>query len=186
MSDIYARQRTQFQGSFPSDQAAMTIAGNTIPLGIVQQAQVTFTQDVARIYDVGNGGQLGTVPVFYVGGRTMGNGVLQRVLGPQSGALCRFYEVMGDVCSPQDITFTFAAGCGTGGSASIPGNNAVGGQGVTRVSYLLEAVVLTSVGIRVAADSMIVQDDVTIMFANMRCDEGANLGSPPPTVDLIA
>lgn len=173
MSSIYERQRTKFQGSFPSDQAVMTLAGNTIPLGIVQSMQVTFAQAISRIYDVGNGGQTGQVPVFYVGGRTTGSGVFNRVLGPASGSLCNFYRQMGDVCNPQDLVFRFAAGCGTNGTQSF--NEQVvrplraTPQGVTTAEYQLESVVLTQVGIRTDSQSMIVQDDAQFIFANMSC-----------------
>lgn len=179
MSDIYARQRTRFQGSFPSDQAVMTLSGaTTVPLGIVRSMQVTFAQAISRIYDVGNGGRTGEVPVFYVGGRTTGNGVFNRVLGPASGSLCNFYRRMGDVCDPQDLTFKFSAGCGTTGSRSFSGDGVrpLGAlQGVATASYTLESVVLTQVGIRTDSDSMIVQDDATFVFANMTCeDTGVN------------
>jgi hypothetical protein len=176
MSDIYARQRTVHSGSFPSDQAALTLAGTPIPLGIVQSAQVQFAQAVSRIYDVGNGGLAfagsGKVPVYYVGGRTQGQGQFSRVMGPQSGAICEFYSVMGNVCSPQDLTLTFQAGCGTNGAARLVSNSdAFGNQGVARVAYTLNSVVMTSMGIRVDSQSMIVNDDVSIIFANMACNE---------------
>ena len=178
MSDIYARQRTVHAGSFPSDQAAMSLAGTPLTLGIIQSAQVGFSQAVSRLYDVSNGGfsggSGGLVPVYYVGGRTQGQGNISRVMGPQSGALCEFYRVMGNVCSPQDLTFTFRAGCGQAGPSNIPGSSAVGSRGLSSVSYTLEAVVMNNVGVSVESQSMVVNDNISMIFANMRCDEARN------------
>lgn len=187
MAAVYERQKTKWGGSFASDQAALTIGGNaTVPLGIVQNVQVTFAQQVARIYDVSNGGLNGTgVPVFYVGGRTQGQATIARVLGPQSGALCDFYNVMGNVCQPQDVSFTFQGGCqGTQPTGTIGGLTATQqtsiaaaqGNGTNnKVTYTLEACVMTNLGITVGSQDMIVNENVTIMFANLNCT-GANGG----------
>lgn len=182
MSDIYSRQRTGFGGSFASDLAALSIAGNfTVPLGIVQNVQVQFAQQIARIYDVSNGGTSGSkggggglVPVFYVGGRTQGQATIARVLGPQSGALCRFYEEMGNVCSPQDLVFTFRGGGCVGESGNSPTaqlefSNAVGNAKSNSVSYTIEAAVMTNIGIQVGSQDMIVNENISLMFANLKC-----------------
>lgn len=180
MADVYARQRTGFGGSFASDLAAMTIAGSTTPLGIVQNVQLNFSQQVARIYDVSNGGAAagvgGLVPVFYVGGRTQGNASIARVLGPQSGALCAFYQEIGNICSPQDLSFTFAGGCGPAGqganaTAVLPTSNAVGSSEANTVKYTIQAATMVGLTVGIAAQDMIVNENVAIMFANLACDE---------------
>jgi len=178
MADVYSRQRTGFGGSFASDLAAMTIAGSTTALGIVQNFQVQFAQQIARIYDVSNGGTAGAagglVPVFYVGGRTQGNATIARVLGPQSGALCAFYEEIGNVCAPQDLSFTFRGGCGPLGGTSptkkLPFANAVGNAEFNAVKYTIEAAVMTNINVVVSSQDMIVNENITLMFANMKCD----------------
>lgn len=181
MADVYSRQRTGFAGSFASDLAAMTIAGSTTPLGIVQNVQINFSQQVARIYDVSNGGAAtaaagGFVPVFYVGGRTQGNASIARVLGPQSGALCDFYSEIGNVCSPQDLTFTFSGGCGPTGEGKRPTkvldfSNAVGGDTDNSVAYTIQAATMVNLTVGVAAQDMIVNENVALMFANLVCEE---------------
>lgn len=182
MADVYSRQRTGFGGSFASDLAAMTIAGAAgaqVALGIVQNVQVQFAQQIARIYDVSNGGTAGAagglVPVFYVGGRTQGNATIARVLGPQSGALCSFYESLGNVCSPQDLNFTFRGGCGAQGSTRptkrLPLANAAGTANFNSVKYSIEAAVMTNIGIQVGSQDMIVNENITLMFANLKCDD---------------
>jgi len=170
MPDIYSRQKTAFGGSFASDQAAMTVAGSTTALGIVQNVQAQFSQQVARIYDVSNGGLSGVVPVFYVGGRTQGQASIARVLGPQSGALCEFYEELGNVCSPQDLTFTFRGGCSEDGDAQVAAfQNAVGSAEANSVAYTLEAAVMVNLSINVGSQDMIVNENIAMMFANMQC-----------------
>ena len=179
MADVYSRQRTGFGGSFASDLAAMSIAGKLTPLGIVQNVQVQFSQQIARIYDVANGGTAGAagglVPVFYVGGRTQGQATIARVLGPQSGALCKFYKEMGNVCSPQNLSFTFRGGCeGLSGSqptTKLPFNNATGDAEYNAVSYTIEAAVMTNLGVTVGSQDMIVNENISLMFANLKCEE---------------
>jgi hypothetical protein len=178
MADIYARQRTVHAGSFPSDQAAMSLAGTPIAMGIIQGAQVSFAQAISRLYDVSNGGfgggAGGLVPVYYVGGRTQGQGQLSRVMGPQSGALCEFYRIMGNVCSPQDLTFTFRSGCGQAGATTLPNSQVSASSGLKSVAYTLESVVMNNVGISVDSQAMIVNDNVGLIFSNMRCSESLN------------
>ena len=201
MPAIYEQQKTSFGGSFSSDQAALSIGGDaTTPLGIVQNVQVSFAQQIARIYDVSNGGLSrgvaqvgpnlpggGTVPVFYVGGRTQGQATIARVVGPQSGALCKFYQLMGSVCDPQDLTFTFEGGCPPKAQSSpAPGvtptplasnnlnNSQAFGFGPRKngVIYTIQAAVMTNLGISVGSQDMIVNENISLMFANLECDEG--------------
>ncbi len=179
MSAIYERQKTAFAGSFASDVAALAITGQNglkAALGIVQNAQVQFAQQVARIYDVSNGGNSGsgqqgaTVPVFFVGGRTQGQATIGRVLGPQSGALCQFYAVMGNVCSPQDLAFAFEGGCSTTSNSPAILKDKVGSVNKQRVEYVLEDSLMVNLGINVQSTDMIVNESISLMFANMVCN----------------
>ena len=150
--DVYAKQKTYHGGSFSSDSAALTVAG--VQLGIVQNAQIQFAQAIARVYDVGNAGKSGEVPVWYVGGRAQGQATLARILGPQSSGLFDFYNRMGNVCEPQSMSFTFKAGCsGSGGGGST--------------TYRITSAVMVNVGISVGAQDMIVNENVSLMFANL-------------------
>ena len=177
MASIYQRQRSGWGGSFASDIAALTLAGSGTPLGIVQNAQLQFAQQIARIYDVGNNGggsAGGIVPVFYVGGRTQGQATIARVLGPQSGALCTFYNQMGNVCSPQDLQFSFAGGCERGDAGPKPTervsfSNATGQTSYSAVRYTATACVMTNLGVSVASQDMIVNENISLMFANLDC-----------------
>ena len=161
-TSVYSRQHTVHKGSFASDLAALTIAGSDTVLGIVQNVQLQFSQQIARIYDVSNGGvSSNECPVYYVGGRTQGQATIARVLGPQSGAICSFYTEMGNVCSPQDLNFSFSSGCG--GDSPAAGQN-------SSVTYTIEAAVMTNLGIQVGSQDMIVNENISMMFANLMCN----------------
>jgi hypothetical protein len=185
---VYERQKSVFAGSFSSDLSAMSVAGSAqLKLGIVQNVQLSFAQQIARIYDVSNGGVAtgaagGAVPVFYVGGRTQGQGTIARVIGPQSGALCDFYSAIGNVCQPQDLTFTFRGGCapsagGVGTDKSdvktLANSTAAGLSNAESVGYTVVAAVMTNLGITVGSQDMIVNENITLMFANLTCDPTA-------------
>lgn len=175
MAAIFERQKTQFAGAFASDVAALTIAGTPTNVGIVQNVNMSFSQQVARIYDVSNGGSSGAaggvVPVFYVGGRTQGQGTIARILGPQSGALCDFYSKMGNVCSPQDFSFAFAGGCdaAAGNSKPAPFKNAIGAGNFNKVTYSITGALMTSLSVTVGSQDMLVNENITLMFANLTC-----------------
>ena len=155
MGAVYTRQNTVWQGSFATDNAVL-LAGGKVQLGIVQNVQIQFAQQIARIYDVTNGGgsnllvKNGTA-VFYVGGRTNGQATVARVLGP-SGSQGTFYTLLGDICKPTALSFTFVAGCA---------------EKTKSTTYALESAVLTNIGITVAAQDMIVNENLTLMFANL-------------------
>ena len=158
MADVYANQKTAWKGSFSSDTAALTLQGGT-ELGLVQNAQITFSQQIARIYDVSNAGGAGKVPVYFVGGRTNGQVTIARVLGPTGLTASKFYDTMGSVCTPQNLTFTFKASCGSSGAGAA----ASGGQ----TTYTVENAVMVNVGISVASQDMIINENVSLMFANL-------------------
>lgn len=167
MAGIFVNQNTAHKGSMSSDEAVMSISGSTedTAIGIVQNVNLQFGQQVSRIYDVTNGGGGSTtssggvaraiVPVYYVGGRTQGNATIARVLGPQIGSLCAIYQQLSDICVPKTLNFTFGAGCGTGRNA---------------MSYTAEGSVLTNITLGVAAQDMIVNENMQIMFANLTCN----------------
>jgi len=158
MTAIYERQKTSHGGSFASDTAVLSIAASAdTKLGIVSNFQASFAQSISRVYSVADtGGDAGTVPVFYVGGRTQGQLSLGRVVGPQGSGLCAFYKKMGNVCSPENLVFTLNAGCDADSAGS-------------KVTYTAEAAVLTNVGLQVGSQDMIVNENLTMMFANLDC-----------------
>ena len=158
MTAIYERQKTKHAGSFASDKAVLSIAGQTVTLGIVSNLQISFAQAISRIYSIAKVPSSGNnVPVFYVGGRTQGQVSMARVVGPQAEGVCEFYNKMGNVCDPQDMTFKLEAGCDPSSG------------GTKNVRYKVQDAVMTNVGLSVGSQDMIVNENMTMMFANMEC-----------------
>lgn len=151
---VFARQQSYHGGSFASDTAVFALSGQTVALGIVQNVNVTFAQNISRIYDVSNGGVSGSVPVYLVGGRTQGTAAIGRVIGPKSTAICDFYETMGNVCTPQDLVFTFSAACESDNAS---------------IAYTLKHCVTTQIGIQVSSNDMIVNENLQLMFIDLHC-----------------
>ena len=169
MQGIFKRQNTVHKGSLASDRAVLTalqggnaVGGNAGPasaisVGIVQNLSAQFMQNISRIYDVSNFGTArDSVPVYYVGGRSQGNATIQRVVGPNSDALCDFYQSFGDVCNPANLQFTLGTGCGSDNATNT-------------MSYEMTGCVLQSMQIGVAANDMIPNENVQMIFANMAC-----------------
>ena len=158
MAAIFKDQATNLLGVFSSQSAVMTLG--EVALGIVQNVQLQHSQQINRIYDVGNGGKAkleNFAAVYYVGGRAQGQGTIARVLGPGSEPAAQFYAKFGGVCESKgnNLTFTFSGStCGPGVVAPT-------------TKYTAQGAIITNVGISVAAQDMIVNENVTFMFANL-------------------
>lgn len=162
MAAIYTRQNTKFISGFASDNAIMS--AKDVKLGIVQNLQIQFAQQIARIYDITNGGGVGQAAVnqaavFYVGGRTNGQLTIARVVGPSVTGLSDFYTRASNVCVPIDLSFSFGAGCQSGSSLNV--------------TYAVTGAVMTNIGLTVGAQDMIINENVTLMFANLTVTDAA-------------
>ena len=164
MAAVYVRQNTAHLGSFATDTAVMSAlaGGVAVPLGIVQNLQIQFGQQVARIYDLTNGGAAAVdkiAAVYYVGGRTNGQLTLARVVGPAAGNVGDFYTKTSDICAPVTLSFGFDS------TLCVP----AGGKQVKapKTEYVVTGALLTNVGITVAAQDMIINESCTLMFANL-------------------
>jgi hypothetical protein len=83
---------------------------------------------------------------------------------------------MGNVCAPQDLTFTFAGGCGLSdvkgqlkASAVAPFKNAYGSNTFNKVAYTITGALMTNLGVTVGSQDMLVNENITLMFANLDC-----------------
>ena len=168
MADVFAREGNDFQGSFASDGAKVIFAsggtnasGEFLGVGMLtQQLSVQYSQAVTRLYEIG------TNFTFLVAGRTQGQVTLARVLGPRAVQMS-FYTKYGNVCNADtnNVNFETETGCekGTPGAAApvIPGGLAEGHK------FGVHNAVITSLGITVNAQDMMINEQITMMFVQL-------------------
>lgn len=147
MPDIFNRDSSIYGGSFSSDKATMTFAGGQAVGQLIQNVQVNYQQNIIKLYEVGS------PRVYFVGGRTNGQGNIGRVIGPAAVQLA-FYTKFGDICRIQNnfLTFNFGGSCGAG-------------VGAGSSHYSCGLVVINTVGFNAAAQEMLVNEQVGFMFS---------------------
>jgi hypothetical protein len=155
-TDIFGRLPLEFGGAFAADAAVCAFGGQGIAGGVgllTQQLSFQYQQQITRLYEVGSR------KTFYVAGRSQGNANIARVLGPRPVSAA-FYALYGDVCNAANNTLVFglATGC------ELPGD--LGAQ----VAFTLLGCVITSIGITVAAENMIVNENLTLMYVALLAD----------------
>jgi len=119
-----------------------------IPL-LLQNVQFGYQQQITRLYE------LVSNAVYYVAGRAQGTGQLGQILGPAklSEAFLRNY---GSVCRADrnQLSFEMTTGC-------------VGDSIRSTQTFTAEFVVLNSVQISIAAESMLIQQNVGMMIGSL-------------------
>jgi hypothetical protein len=167
--DIFSREGTQFGGAFAADGGLISFAigaGGGAPSSsltrsaggvglLMQDLSFNYQQAVTRIYE------LGTAKTFYVAGRAQGQATCGRILGPR-GVQTAFYGKYGDVCSPDNI-LDFSADTSCDRPASTPATPT--DQRAYR--FHMTGVVITSIGITVRANDMIINEQLQMFFASL-------------------
>ncbi len=154
MNDVFNRPENPFGGAFSADGAKIVFAtgggapivGTSGGVGLLTQSlQSGLQQQITRLYEIG------TEDLFYVRGRSQGMLSMGRVLGPRP-VQAEFYRNYGDVCAAanNNINFELTAGC----------NTADGGQ----LDWLMKNIVLISVSFSLAAQDMIVNEQVSATY----------------------
>lgn len=156
MADIFGRRPLAFGGAFAADAASINFAtGNpqfASGAGLVtQNMQISYQQPITRLYEVG------TQLTYYVAGRPQGQINLGRILGPGL-VTTAFYQSFGNVCfaNANHLSFSVATGCQPDGSDTGP-----------RVYFLANNVLLQSIGLSVAAQDMIINEALSLMFTSL-------------------
>ncbi len=145
-NDVFNRASSIYGGSFASDKATMTFAGGSSVGQLIQNVQVGYQQNVTKLYEVGS------ARVYFVGGRTNGQGSIGRVIGPAAVQVA-FYQKYGDICNIQNnnLNFNFSGDCGAGANGGA--------------HYNCGLVLVNSVGFTAAAQDMLVNEQVGFMFS---------------------
>lgn len=160
MPDIYNRSGNQFAGSIAADAARVVFSGVGDLLGtgtaaggvglLTQSLQISYMQQVSRIYEIG------TPYTYLVAGRAQGQLGMGRVVGPRKISQA-FYRKFGDVCNAatNNINLEAAAGCAPDGNAAA------------ELAFQLKTVVLTSIALSIAAQDMVINEQVGAMFISL-------------------
>jgi hypothetical protein len=129
------------------DATRLIVSGLTDEDMLAQNVAITYQQNINRLWEVGSS------KTYFIAGRTMGNIAVKRVIGGQ-GVSGTFVKQFGDVCNiaGNHITLAFEAGCDDGRSLG---------------KITASGCVIQSVAYSVAAADMIINEDLTLLFARL-------------------
>ncbi len=158
MAELFSRAQNEFGGAFSADLGKL-VFGEGLMGTLVQNLNATYMQNVSRLYEVGNSGAASKV--YYVGGRAQGQMGIARVVGP-SVVVCDFYAKFGNVCNAGKNLIQLVLDpldCDAG-----------------QLTYDMKFVVLVQVGLSIAAQDMLVNENCSLMFSGLECNQ-ANAGA---------
>lgn len=162
MADVFQSAPMSYGGGFRSDLGMLETTDGLTGI-LMQNIQVTYQRPITKIYELGNAG--GPRPpllaaatkgtnVYYVEGRPQGSLTLARILG-FAASINAFYVKYGSACNAGKNTMTLALN-----SAECVG------PGV-KVKLAMSFCVLTSVGVSVNAQQLVINENCAMEFANM-------------------
>lgn len=160
-------------GVFSANKVKLQFAATGTPSPIsgvlVQSINFTYSQNISRIYEIGDQAQnSGQANMYYVVGRTQGQAAVQRVVGPQA-TITQIYSQYGDACKAcvNDLVLNLnsneQACCSTGDVA---------------LTFTLKFCVLQQVGAALNANDMIVNENTSIMFSDLEYEGGGAVAGP--------
>ena len=141
----------KINGAFRADKLEVKFGGKSVNGMLFQNIQFSFTQQITTLYEIGGEGN-----VYFVGGRAQGTASVARIIGPGQ-PLKTFISSYGDICDPKELEFE-ANGNSCGGK---------GGKGGGTVSYRLTGVVLTTVAVSVAAQDIVIHEQLQFLYVNL-------------------
>jgi hypothetical protein len=158
MADIFKNTQLQYGGSFAADRGLITPDSGLTGI-LMQNLQLTYAQNVTRIYEIGNAGEI--PHVYYIGGRSQGNMSVAHIVGP-AVVLSAFYNKFANVCNAltNDIQIQLTkAACNPGG-------------GSVTITYKAKFCVLIQIGMSVGAQDLVINESSQLMFSNLEFSEG--------------
>ena len=112
---------------------------------LVQNFAAQYQQNINRLWEVGSAN------TYFVAGRTMGSISIKRVIGGQ-GPSEQFIQTFGNVCNIQKNQFTIQLQEGCTSSH-------------TQGGLTFSGVVINSIGYSITASDMIINEDISCLFA---------------------
>lgn len=157
--DVFSRKTDVYGGGFAADQCAISFPdigdqGGEIGL-MIQRLGVAYQQQITRLYEVGH------EAIYYVGGRTSGEISVDRVIGPKVIS-SEFYATYGDLCNARTNTLDLNVQTQCVGSE---------GSYISGVTYTAHMCVITSIGVTIAAQDMLINESLRIMTSNLQYEE---------------
>ena len=168
---VFTSSANSVAGTFSVNNGGMA-AGLNVPLGLVTNVGINYSQSINRLFDMNMDFRPAnnSSPMYYVGRRAQGNATIGRILGPKGDAddYCAFYKEYGNVCGiNESILFTFKAD---------DAERQPGGAGSTcnkrDMKFTIIDPLMTNIGITQNANDVIINENVTLMFADLKCGEG--------------
>lgn len=163
-TDIFSRGGQDFGGSFAADAAKVVFSQADVNDGgvglLTQNLAINYTQQITRLYEIG------TQKTFYVVGRAQGQVSMGRVLGPRPVQL-GFYQKFGNACNAAENNIDFLAdtGCTQTGGQVVNFTEGVYAFGIRNA-------VITSIGITIAAQDMIINEQLAMLFVALNSQAG--------------
>ena len=166
--DVFGRKTDIYGGGFAADQAYVSFpdildSGGQIGL-LIQQLTMQYQQQITRLYEVGH------EAIYYVGGRTAGEIGIDRIIGPKAISKA-FYDKFGDLCQAKGNTLDVALGVGCEGTGNTSADTTGSGGIAKMASYSAHMCVITSIGISVRAENMLINESLRIMTSNLQYKE---------------
>ena len=140
--------RTVELGSPWSADGVRMIVGDIGEDMLVQQVSTQYQQNINRLWEVGS------PKTYFIAGRTQGQMQMRRVIGSGRGVNNSFISKFGNVCSMQPLVLKGVVSCASCDVKPMP-----------KDLISLSGVVITSVAYSIAAVDMIINEDLTMLFA---------------------
>lgn len=149
MADVFNRDSASFGGAFAADKARLVLSGFGDATGtLVQSVSVQYQQMINRLYECSSS------KIYFIGGRTQGNGTLGRIIGPVK-LTTQFYKTFGDLCQLSNgnaVTFDFSHSCGSSNST---------------IAYNLRQLLIVGIGFSMTSEQMMISEQVSFLFNSM-------------------
>lgn len=203
--DVFGRTDQVLAGGLSADSMFMTwpdLVGVGGGLGLlIQQVGLDYRQSIRRVFEIGPGllpgvgGGVGidasicstplvtnpavaalcatrVQPTYYIVGRPEGSLQFGRFIGPNALATC-FYKKYGSPCSPNTMQITGRAGCSASDASA------------RRVTWSLNGVTLNGLRLDVNGQEMVMQENLSGMFAGLRIDVEGDVECGSSTTTLV-
>lgn len=152
MADVFGRE-VEIGTGFKADGAKINFAGKDCNEGLlIQNVSIQYQQQVNRLYEVG------CPQVYLIAGRTQGTISMARVIGPK-GIMTEFYTEYGDPCNDKDLEIDLTPGmCEKAANSAVTAKKAI----------------ITSIGISVAANDMLINEQMQWMFVTLESGQSGS------------